>query len=136
VTEITLALPWPPSANQCYRLIRSGKLMGRVLMSAEGRAYRKAVDAVVRQAKGRMCWATRLRVEILAYPPDRRARDIDNLFKAVLDALQASGVFLNDAQIDQLEIMRGEPVKGGSIVARVEQLHQPVSWRKALGDDP
>ena len=22
-------------------------------------AYRKAVDAVVRQAKGRMCWATR-----------------------------------------------------------------------------
>lgn len=136
MTEITLALPWPPSANQCYRLIRSGKLMGRVLMSAEGRAYRKAVDAVVRQAKARLCWTGRLRIEVLAYPPDRRARDIDNLFKAVLDALQASGVFMNDSQIDALEILRGDPVKGGSIVVRVEQLHDAVSWRKALGDDP
>lgn len=136
MTEITLALPWPPSANACYRLIRSGKLMGRVLISAEGRAYRKAVDAVVRQAKARLCWTERLRVEVLAYPPDRRPRDIDNLFKAVLDALQASGVFMNDSQIDALEILRGEPVKGGSIVVRVEQLRDAVSWRKALGDDP
>ena len=127
-----LTLPWPPTANQYYRHVSKGPLVGRVLLSETGRAYRKAVDAVVRQAKARKALAVPLEVRIAAYPPDRRKRDLDNLLKAALDALQASGVYLNDSQIDCLSIYRCEKVAGGQLEVAIEQFN--TGWREALGD--
>ncbi len=43
---------------------------------------------------------------ILVYPPDRRARDLDNLGKALLDALTKAGVYGDDSQIDHLTFAR------------------------------
>jgi crossover junction endodeoxyribonuclease RusA len=63
----------------------------------------------------------RLHVTLTAYPPDRRRRDIDNLAKSVLDAMQHAGVYLDDSQIDRLTIIRAEVEKGGIIVAKVEE---------------
>lgn len=48
----------------------------------------------------------KLKVHIEAYPPDKRKRDLDNLFKSLLDALEKSGVFKDDRQIDALSIER------------------------------
>jgi len=133
---ISLTLPWPPSVNRYYRSISRGALAGRVLISEEGRAYRLAVDAVVREAKARKCYDVPLSVAILASPPDRRARDLDNLFKSVLDSLQHAGVYLNDSQIDRLLIERGPIVKGGGLVVSVEPLVVvDTGWRVALGDE-
>jgi len=112
---LVLSLPWPPSVNRMYRSISKGPLAGRVLISEEGRQFRKAVDSVVRQARARQGWQMRLRVEIAAFPPDRRARDLDNLLKSILDSLQHSGVFESDSQIDDIRIWRGERVPGGEI---------------------
>lgn len=39
-------------------------------------------------------------------PPDRRKRDLDNLLKSLLDGLEGAGVFKDDAQIDDLQIVR------------------------------
>lgn len=49
----------------------------------------------------------RLKVDIIAYPPDKRRRDLDNLLKAPQDSLQHAGVFHDDSQIADLRIRRG-----------------------------
>ncbi len=114
MTVSTHRLPWPPSVNRYWRSVG-----GRVLISADGRAYRDTVRALVladRVTHG----AARVRVTIEASPPDRRRRDLDNLLKAPLDALTHAGLWCDDEQIDALTITR-EPVQpGGRIIITVE----------------
>jgi len=57
----------------------------------------------------------RIAIEITAHPPDRRARDLDNMLKAPLDALTHSGVIRDDADIDDLRITRGDVVPNGRV---------------------
>lgn len=105
----SFSLPWPPSANHYYRHVG-----GCTLISRAGRRYR---EAVVGQLRGR--WQAplrgRLSVTVLAYPPDRRRRDLDNTQKALLDALQHAGVYEDDSQIDHLEIRRCRPMPSGQV---------------------
>ncbi len=109
---LTLTLPWAPSVNTYWRHPNTGPLRGRNLISDAGRVYRKAV---LRAVPGLQPLGGRLRVAIGVYPPDRRRRDLDNLPKAILDALTHAGIWGDDSQIDHLEIIRHEVVKGGRI---------------------
>jgi crossover junction endodeoxyribonuclease RusA len=104
-------------------------------MSDEGRQYRKAVDSVVRQARARKAWVMRLKIEVAAFPPDRRARDLDNLLKSCLDSLQHSGVFESDSQIDDLRIYRAERVPGGEISVLIIPLPNQSSTAKREGEE-
>lgn len=106
---MNIVLPWPPSINRYYRTVK-----GRILISSEGRAYRKAicdrVGGAVEPLRGRVG------VRVLAHPPDARKRDLDNLFKPLLDALQHAGVYPDDGAIDDLGIRRGEKRPGGEVL--------------------
>jgi crossover junction endodeoxyribonuclease RusA len=57
----------------------------------------------------------RLRLEIFIYPPDLKKRDIDNVCKAILDALQHGGLYADDFYIQQLYVERREVRKHGEI---------------------
>lgn len=127
-----LTLPFPPSVNQYYRHVSKGPLAGRVLISEAGRAYRKAVDAVVRQARARKALAMPLELRVAVYPPDRRKRDLDNLLKATQDSLEKSGVYLSDSQIHRISIWFAERVVGGQL--EVEIIALDTGWRETLGD--
>lgn len=48
----------------------------------------------------------RLKVCIELTAPNRRKFDIDNRIKACLDALQETGLFVDDEQIDELIVKR------------------------------
>lgn len=112
-----LTLPWPPTVNNYYRAVN-----GRSIISAAGRAYRKAVADQVFIQGGARCFAGRLEVTIVAHVPDRRKRDLDNLCKATLDSLTHAGVWLDDEQIDGLSIRRG-PI-GGMLKVTVKEVVQ------------
>lgn len=58
-------------------------------------------------------------------PRDKRKIDIDNRIKAVLDSLQDAGVFDDDFQVDHIEMIRGEQIKGGLIRVLIEELTDP-----------
>jgi crossover junction endodeoxyribonuclease RusA len=110
--NLAFDLPWPPSVNTYWRHTIVNR-RPRVLISKKGRDYRKAVLCRIgikhRKIHGRVS------VRIEASAPDNRARDLDNLPKAILDALTHAGVWGDDEQIDQLTIVRGEVTKGGAI---------------------
>jgi crossover junction endodeoxyribonuclease RusA len=119
---IVVTLPYPPSVNAYWRHVSKGPLAGRVLISAEGRSYRDAVLRAVDPMKLDM----RLKVEIEATMPDRRKRDLDNLPKAVLDALTHAEVWGDDGQIDDLRIVRATVKAPGGLVVRIWPLGMAV----------
>lgn len=111
-TTLTFRLPWPPSVNSYWRAIGRG----RVILSAKGRAYRLASGAALLE-QGVPCQRIedRLVVSLLAQPPDKRVRDLDNLLKPLLDCLVTHAVIKDDGQIDDLRVMRGERVADGQV---------------------
>jgi crossover junction endodeoxyribonuclease RusA len=112
----TIHLPWPPTVNTYWRNVPKRG----VLISKRGRQYR---DQVVSSAPTLPKFGeARLSVSITAYPPDRRKRDLDNLFKAVLDSLAKAGVYDDDSQIDHLAICRGDVVKGGRAEVTIQAI--------------
>jgi crossover junction endodeoxyribonuclease RusA len=54
--------------------------------------------------------------------PDRYRRDLDNVCKAMLDALGHAGVYQDDSQIDRLEIVRGAVRAPGAAVVMIEEI--------------
>lgn len=104
---IELELPWPPTANTYWR--RNG---GRYFISKRGQDYREYVSKVCYPYQGLFVAEDRLRLRIKAYPPDKRKRDLDNLFKSVLDSIQHSGIYVDDSQIDKLSIERMPEYEG------------------------
>ena len=100
--ELILKTPWPPSVNRYWRMAR-----GRIYIAKPGIDYREAVRDIVyeqnleRQMTGRLS----LRAELHA--PDNRKRDIDNVLKAMLDAVQKCDLIDDDNQFDELIVQRG-----------------------------
>jgi crossover junction endodeoxyribonuclease RusA len=122
-----ITLPYPPSANRIWRAVD-----GRVILSAEGRGYRHRVaSALIDQhaAIGFVPGITRpptfdwwFSIEIDAWMPDRRRRDIDNLAKPVIDALKAAGVYRDDSQAVRLvATRRGFEPPNGRLVVTITQ---------------
>ena len=118
VESRTLCFPWPPSNNRYYRRVGS-----RVLICRAGREYRQQVAYELFAQAGRVEPMTgRLSVVLSLYPPDRIRRDIDNLAKALLDALAHAGVYEDDSQIDRLLLERCEIRKPGVVEVNVREL--------------
>jgi crossover junction endodeoxyribonuclease RusA len=119
IKPIIIELPLPPSLNHYYR-ISYDKRTGhqRLSITPAGKNYRHTVAVFVAAARHPRIEG-RLFMSIRWAPPDRRERDIDNLEKPLLDALQRCGVYDRDSQIDTLHVDRGDPVKGGAVTVKI-----------------
>ena len=115
--ELALALPWPPSANMLWRSPNRGPLRGRHLLSPAARRYKDNTRAIL-DALNLDPIPGRVAVALVAHPPDRRRRDLDNLVKIVLDSLKGAA-FGDDHLIDRISIERGDVEPGGLIRVRI-----------------
>ncbi len=114
-THVYLELPWPPSTNTYWRYYQ-----GKVLISEQGRKYRRLVQGLALEQKAAVRLPGRLRVRIFAHPPDKRKRDLDNLLKALLDSIQHAGVYQDDSQIDDLWITREAVEPNGVVFVNID----------------
>ena len=115
---MVMTLPYPPSVNHYWRRVGP-----RTLISREGRTFRQNVCALLgRGGQRRPPNGGRIAVALDAFPPDHRRRDLDNIQKPVLDALEHAGVYVDDSQIDLLITRRQEAVLGGKLMVTVLNL--------------
>jgi len=118
---ITLKLPYPPSVNHYWGQVGSRKFLGK-----KGKEFREAVFLCALNERQRALNA-RLEVKVYLYPPDKRKRDIDNVLKSLLDALEHSCVYENDSQIDKLCVTRMEVMKEGYCEVTITEINQDAS---------
>jgi crossover junction endodeoxyribonuclease RusA len=115
---IGFSLPWPPTSNNLYPTGSDGKRHP----SRQAMSFRDSASAIVRVEMMRQRFAALagpVFVSILLIPPDGRKYDIDNRCKALIDSLEAGGLFANDAQVQHLEVRNLGPMRPGEGVANV-----------------
>ena len=117
---ITIRLPWPPkelSPNARVHWAKKAKATRHCWAYAFGAAYDSR--AKLKGVDGPLdLWLT-------FNPPDRRKRDDDNLvamFKGYRDGI-AGALNIDDSRF-RLHVQRGEPTKGGEVVAVITEGEQ------------
>lgn len=108
-------LPYPPSINHYY-----AHASNRVILGAKGKSYRRDVALLLHLHRGH-CGDKRLAITINVFPPDKRKRDLDNILKSTIDALQHAAIFDDDNQIDMLTVIRRDVIKGGSLAIWINE---------------
>lgn len=103
-------LPWPPSINHYYLHTHNGVILG-----AKGKKYRRDVSLLLHRYRCAYSHEKRLSLTINAFAPDKRRRDLDNIVKAVQDAIQYARVYHDDCQIDMLTVIRRHVVENGAL---------------------
>lgn len=116
---VQIRLPYPPSVNTYWRKFRN-----RMVISKRGKQYRAQVAYLIHDLKLMRYFNSgdKLRATLLVYPPDRRRRDIDNVQKAVFDALGGHVLYPDDYQIADIRIKRMTVEKHGLIYAQIKRI--------------
>lgn len=120
-TAFRLELPYPPSVNRYWRTFRN-----RQVVSAEGKAFKTHTAWLARQEglQAPIAGPVVLRAVLRPKKPLRASKrpvrciDIDNALKACCDALNGVA-YLDDSQLVDLRISRGEPCAGGMLEVAV-----------------
>ena len=69
----------------------------------------------------------RISLDAKFYPPNRQRRDLDNCLKVMIDAIQASGIILNDFQIKKLSAEMFEPIPNGGAIVELCEIPEPFT---------
>jgi len=100
MNEISLTVPLPPSVNRLWRVKKGG---GVYKSKDYTDWYKIATWEIALQAKFK-CVKGEYKLIVKARKPDKRQRDLDNIIKALSDALQGSGVIVSDHYCQHLEM--------------------------------
>lgn len=118
MSDYDFYMPYPPSVNGYWRTYKN-----RQIISERGRSYRSlAIRTMKNLNLDNEGLSDRLRVTVTIHPPTLRKYDIDNWCKAPFDALTHAKFWIDDEQVDKLEVLKGEKIKGGLIRVRVYKL--------------
>lgn len=117
-------LPWPPSVNHYWLqgkpIYKNGRRIVPRYKSEKANLFIKQTKAAIGVVEASL---KRIAVEITAFPPDRRCRDLDNIQKAIFDGLVNAKLIGDDEQIDDIRVIRGDVVKGGVVKIKVFEIN-------------
>lgn len=110
-----MVLPYPPTVNGMYR--RRGARTFLADAHRDFRAAAMAYGAAQRDAMGARPLTGAVTLAVDAFRPAKRG-DIDNVLKALLDALQGVA-YENDAQVVEILIRRWDDASAPRVVVNV-----------------
>jgi len=112
-----LELPYPIncSVNHLYTKTKTGFYINKSAKNYKEIVYYLALKVNKFGNKN-------VEVKIELYPPDKRKRDLDNILKIVLDALQFAKIIENDCQIVNLCVTKKEIVKKGCLKVNISEI--------------
>ena len=114
--KLTIETRWAPTVNHLWKT--SGH---KRYLTPEALRYIVEVKAAV--PWGFKCFTEPVQVTIIASPPDKRKRDLDNLGKIIFDSLTKAGVYTDDHLVHKITITKAEIVKpNGRMIITVESL--------------
>lgn len=116
VQMIRLMLPMPPTINHYF-----GRNGSRTYLPAKVTKYRQEVADIV-AAAGHATMEGRIAMYVAVHPATKARQDLDNRLKGLQDALTHAGVWLDDSQIDDIQIVRREVIRGGRAIVLVQEL--------------
>lgn len=90
IRELEIALPFPPSVNHYWRHTRQGKHY----ISDKGKRFR---ELALLACFAELPFDGLVSVEVKVYLPDRRDRDLDNLWKVIMDSLTHAQILKDDS---------------------------------------
>lgn len=100
---LTFSLPYPPTENHmrknAYRYTAKGKRYVARTFTKSAQAWITGAVERTKSIVSSASWTAldcKTVVEITVFFPDNRRRDASNLQKALLDALEKGGVYVND----------------------------------------
>ena len=105
-----IILPLPPTINSYYNCNGHVKYL-----NAKAKAYRETVKKIVSENGWDFHADVRLHVSILISFKDKRVNDLDNRLKGLLDACTHANVWVDDALIDSMEVVRGNVDGKGTV---------------------
>ena len=126
--DIVLHLPWPPTVNSYYKVTRHGQRY----LDKKVQTFREAVEEALNEQVPGLELDDRLFLEVYLFPPDRRKRDLDNYMKGLLDGFTYAKTWVDDSQIDQLHIYRGEVMSDGVVVVSVSDAGPVVKFADVM----
>lgn len=102
MNKLYLRLDIPPSVNHCYQNIHVKGARGRIL-TEEARNWKDMTKYIAKGAVRHCAWElpaadVKVVLEIVAFWPDARRRDMNNTHKLLCDALEGI-VYLDDKMV-------------------------------------
>lgn len=131
--RLAFRLPWGLTVNHYFAETampskhKPGKWIVTKRPSSDAEKWREQVGLeVMRQKVPRYQLTGKLSVTIMACPPDRARRDLDNLLKGIFDALVWCAVLHDDGDFDEVRIYRGPVVTDGMLHVEILELPGPT----------
>ena len=114
---IVVRLPWPPKELWVNRKVHWAK------RAPVAKRYRQDACVLTLVEMKRRMMPTGL--HLIFHPPDRRRRDLDGMLSAMKPAIDgiADALGVDDSNFS-LRLERGEPTKGGEVVAVITEGEQ------------
>ena len=105
--KLEFELPYPPSVNHYW-----GVHGHRRFIKKRGLIFRDEVHEICSKLPPLVGGMS---IDIKVYPPDNRRRDLDNILKATLDAMEKAGLYKDDKDFNYISLTRQEKVEGGKL---------------------
>jgi len=110
-------LPWPVSDNENWKRTRSGMCLNKTAVKFRHDVWALMHEQGVEKYKGR------IHLDVLLIGASNHDYDIKNFAgKALIDALEHGGAFVNDSQIDDLHVARGHVEPPGAAIVTISEI--------------
>ena len=117
-----MKIPFPPSVNHLWIHTRGRKVINK--------QYQEFIDAIVTALIGRqnlLDESDYYSVSLIAFPSDRRRRDLDNIFKATLDALTRAKIWRDDSQVVEIHAVKGPAAEQAFVIVKITAYIYPTA---------